>query len=110
MRINGKNYRIPELDFDTVCNLEDAGISIFDIRNPRKKFMSIIRAFAALATGTSQEDASNLIQQHLLGGGTFEGWFEEITEAMEKSDFFQAMAKKEKRNSLKAMRSEKTEE
>lgn len=94
MRINGKDYRIPELGFNTICDLEEKGISIYDITNPnvlRKKFMTIIRAFAGLATGLEPEEASYFIEQHLLSGGTMEGWLDEIIESVEKSDFFQKL-------------------
>jgi len=94
MKINGKEYKIPEIGFDAVCQLEETGFSLFDIQNPKKKFMTIIRAFVALATGLEPEDASHLIEQHLLGGGKMDGWMEEIVKAVETSGFFQAVMKK----------------
>lgn len=94
MRINGRDYRVPELGFNTVCDLEEKGISIYDIINPKvlkKKFMSIIRAFVGLATGLEPEESSALIEEHLLNGGTMDGWLDEIIESVEKSGFFQQL-------------------
>ncbi len=94
MRINGVDYRVPELGFNTICELEDKGISIYDIISPkvlRKKYMTIIRAFTGLATGLEPEETSFLIEKHLLSGGTMEGWLDEIIESVEKSDFFQKL-------------------
>lgn len=94
MIINGKNYRIPEINFEEVCLLEEYGVSLFDVKQPKKKFLTIIRAFVSLATGMDTESASFLIQQHILGGGNMDGWFEEINKAVDTSGFFQALNKK----------------
>ncbi len=100
MIINGKNYGIPELGFDTVCRLEGYGISLFDVQNnPGKKMMSIIRAFTCITLNIEPEQASFIIEQHLLGGGSFDGWLQEINEAVEKSGFFQAMLRKNEKKS-----------
>ena len=100
MRINGRDYRIPELDFGTVRRLEENGISFFDLQKPKKKYFSIITAFAGLATQMEPEEVDFVLQQHLLGGGSFEGYLEEITKAVETSGFFQAMMKKNQKANL----------
>lgn len=94
MKLNGKEYKIPEITFDTVCELEDAGISLTDIGKPKKKVMSIVRAFVKLATGFENEQVSELIEEHLASGGSFDGIFEEINKAMAESRFFQKMAER----------------
>lgn len=96
MRINGRDFRIPELDFSMVRKLEDSGISFFDLQKPKKKYFSIITAFAGMATQAEPEEVDYLLQQHLLGGGTFDGWIEEILKAVESSGFFQVMMKRGK--------------
>jgi hypothetical protein len=102
MRINGKEYRIPEIGFEQICELEEAGIPIYDPKQLDKKRMSLVRAFVGLATGLESADASRLIEQHLLGGGNMDGWVDEIMESVEKSGFFQAMMKKKQKENLKA--------
>jgi hypothetical protein len=100
MIINGKNYRIPELGFGMVRRLEGYGISLFDIQNnPAKKFYSIITAFACITLNIEPEQADFLLEQHLLGGGNFEGYLDEITEAVGNSGFFQAMLRKNEKKS-----------
>lgn len=94
MILNGKEYKIPEITFDMVCELEDAGISLTDIGKPKKKAMSIVRAFVKLATGLENEQVSDLIEDHLVNGGSFEGIFEEINKALSESRFFQKMAER----------------
>jgi hypothetical protein len=95
MRINGKDYRIPELGFGTVRRLEGYGISLFDVSNsPSKRIFSIYNAFACITLNIEPEQADFLLEQHLLGGGTFDGWIEEINKAVESSGFFQSMMKK----------------
>ena len=102
MRINGKDYRIPELGFEQMCDLEDRGISLFDISNPGRKLLSILRSFVAIATGLDNESASELIEQHVYGGGNFDGWLDEINKAVEDSGFFQAVLKQEEKKQEKA--------
>lgn len=109
MRINGKEYRIPEIGFEQICQLEEAGIPIYDGKALNKKRMSLIRAFVEIATGLESEDASHLIEQHLLGGGDIDGWIEEIMGSIENSGFFQAMLKKKQKEALKSSAKQKTE-
>lgn len=96
MRINGREYRIPEITFGTIRILEGYGVSIFDM-NFKKKFLSIVTGFVCITLNIEPEDADFVIEQHLLGGGTFDGWMDEINKAVENSGFFQAMTKKEQK-------------
>jgi hypothetical protein len=93
MRINGKEFRIPEIGFGTVRKLEGYGVSIFDM-NFKKKFITIINTFVCISLNIEPDDADYLIEQHLLGGGSFDGWMEEINKAVETSPFFLAIEKK----------------
>lgn len=101
MRINGRDFRIPVVGFGTVRRLEGYGIALSDVaNNPSKKMLSIYNAFVCITLNIEPEQADDLIEQHLLGGGTFDGWLEEISEAVDSSDFFQAMMKKNKKKSV----------
>lgn len=93
MIINGKNYRIPELGFGLVRRLEGYGISLFEL-NIHNKYLSIINAFVCITLNIEPDQADLLLEQHLLGGGSFDNWMVEINEAVENSGFFQAMLKK----------------
>lgn len=93
MKINGQNYGIPTIGFKAVKELSQYGVSLFNL-NFKRDFLTIISAFAGLATGLEPDDVDELIEQHLLGGGTMEGWIEEIIKAVENSPFLSAMNKK----------------
>ena len=90
MKINGKEYKIKEIDFNTMCELEDNGISIADMD---KKPFSVIRGFLAVIMGTDDIEAGKELSQHIEKGGSIEELASEISELVENSDFFQAMNK-----------------
>lgn len=91
MKINGKTYTPVELDFNTVCKLEDMGVSIVDMQN---KNMSLIRAYAAICMDVDNEAAGTEIQEHVIGGGDFKEIADAFGKEVEKSGFFQALKKK----------------
>ena len=85
--INGKEYPIPEMDFDTVCQLEENGISLLgmDERNP--KIATMLRAFVAWIMGVDTRRASIEINEHLKNGGNLLELMTVITDALEDSGF-----------------------
>ena len=64
MKLNGKEYKIPELDFNAVCQLEELGI---DLVGQNAKPFSTLCAFVALAVGDT-EKAGKELETHLEGG------------------------------------------
>lgn len=98
MKINGNEYKIPELNFNTMCMLEDMGLSL---TNMDKKVLGTVRAFLALAMDGDEKKAGAEIEAHLINGGNLEEFMSEINEAVQNSGFFQAlMAKQAKGNAL----------
>ncbi len=91
MKINGKTYKMPELSFNTMCQLEDMGISLADFE---KKPMAAIRGFLALAIGDT-ETAGRELEAHIISGGDFTEIVEEITKAVQESGFFRALSAKQ---------------
>ena len=89
--INGKRYVARPFDFNTVCDLEDNGVSLSEMT---KKPMSMARAYFALCFKGSKEDAGNEIQEHVKNGGNFNDLYTAMGEEMNESDFFQALNKK----------------
>lgn len=83
--VNGKTYKSKELDFNAMCDLEDMGVSMVDIKS---KNMSLIRAYLAFCGNISAEEAGNEIMLHLKNGGKFDEIMEWLKEAIENSDFF----------------------
>jgi len=94
--INGVTYSAKPFDFDMVCQLEEMGVTFERID---KMPMSIIRAYFAICAGISKEQAAELIQNHLIKGGTLEDVTEPMAKEMNDSDFFRALSQKEEQTS-----------
>lgn len=90
--INGKKYKSAEVDFNFICDLEDMGISISDLRS---KPLAVARAYFALCAGTDKDVAGAEIQAHMINGGALEELYDVLGKAIEESDFFRALNKTE---------------
>lgn len=88
MKINGREYKIPELNFNAMCQLEDLGVSFSEMD---KKVLQAVRAFLALAMGGDAEKAGKEIEAHIASGGNFDEIMEDINRAVGESGFFQAL-------------------
>ncbi len=88
MKINNKEYQIPELNFNAMCKLEEMGVNFMDMEN---KTLSTVRGFLALAMDGDLEMAGNELEQHLVAGGNVEDVVAEIGKAVEASGFFLAL-------------------
>ena len=88
MKINDREYVIPELNFNAMCRLEEMGASFTDMD---KKVLSTVRAFLALAMGGDREEAGMEIEKHIASGGGFDEMMKDISRAVEESGFFQAL-------------------
>ena len=98
MIINGREYRIPELDFNMICDLEEVGVSILNLED---KPISSLRGFLAVVGKMPIERAGVEIQEHLINGGEIDTLVTEIIEAMVNSGFFQALLSPEETKELK---------
>lgn len=87
-KVNDKTYKAVTFDFNTVCNLEDMGVTISDMR---KKPTSIIRAYFALCADIDADDAGKEIEQHIIKYKSMPSIVEAMTAEMEESDFFRAL-------------------
>lgn len=106
LKINGKEVKIPELDFGFVSFLEENGTPIFD-QGVRKKVLSLARNFVAYAWHTDPDDASYQLNQHVLAGGTLDKLYEAVYEAIGNSDFLKKLAEnKTKEEKAKAAASQ----
>lgn len=88
MIINGKEYKVKEISFNTMCELEDNGVSITDMD---KKPFSVIRGFLAVIMGVDNNTAGKELNEHIKNGGSIEELATEISKLVENSGFFQAM-------------------
>lgn len=90
--INNKKYKAAEIDFNFICDLEDMGISISEFN---KKPLAVARAYFALCATADKDVAGLEIQSHMINGGKLDELYEALGDAVEKSDFFQALNKTE---------------
>lgn len=90
--INDKRYTAKPFDFNTICDLEDNGVSLAEMT---KKPMSMVRAYFALCFNGDKEKAGNEIEAHVKHGGNFNDIYTVMGEEMNDSDFFRALNQKE---------------
>ena len=102
--VNGVTYVAKPFDFDMVCELEDMGVTFERID---KMPMSLIRAYFAICAETDKEQASALIQNHMIHGGKLEDVTNAMGKEMENSDFFRALSKDEEQTSTESKRKKK---
>ena len=91
MTINGKYYKDAELNFNTVCEMENMGVSIQSIDD---NIMSAARAYAAICMRKPLNVAGAEIEAHIIGGGTLVDILEPFNKKAEESGFFQALRRK----------------
>lgn len=93
MIIDGKEYRLPELDYNAICDLDERyGLNLLggleDVSPLR-----IARAFLALATGDKRV-AGAALEAHMAAGGSLDELMEAVGKAMETSGFLSKMREK----------------
>ena len=89
MKLNGKDFSVMEVTFNHVCALEDMGIDL----GSSGKTLSTLRAFVALALDETVEEAGSDIEKYVEEGNDLKELVSVMTESMEKSGFFRALAK-----------------
>ena len=90
--INDKRYQAKPFDFNTICDLEDNGVSLAEMT---KKPMSMARAYFALCFNGDKEKAGTEIQEHVKKGGYFNELYTVMGDEMNDSDFFRALNQKQ---------------
>ena len=93
LRINGKDYKEAEIDFNAVCELEDMGIKIFSLKGVSAA--KIARAYMALCMGGAEmlDIAGAEINQYIINGGKFDTITEAFSKAVQESGLFHALSK-----------------
>lgn len=88
--LNGNRYQAKPFTFNTVCDLEDNGVSLSEMT---KKPMSMVRAYVALCLNGDKQKAGVEIEEHVKTGGNFNEIYTVMGDEMNESDFFQALNK-----------------
>lgn len=95
--INKKCYKVKEIDFGAVCELEENGLSFTELDKYKRKPFTLFRACFAFHSGLDLASAGKEIEEHLINGGTFND-FQPFVDAIAESDFFKKMAEKQANN------------
>ena len=88
--INGVTYKAPPFDFNLVCDLEEAGVSLAEAQD---KPQAVIRAYFAVLIDGDKKTAGRELSQHMINGGTFDELTDAMLKEMDESDFFRAITK-----------------
>lgn len=91
LKVNNKEYKAAEFDFNMMCDFEDAGISTQEINS---KHMSVVRAYFMMCSGLDKVSAGKELQNHIINGGTYEDIVKVMNEQMTNSDFFRALGQR----------------
>lgn len=91
LKVNGRDYKEAEIDFNAVCELEDMGISLSNLKKVSE--YKLARAYFALCIGGAEklELAGSEINKHIIAGGDFAAILEAFGKAVKESGFFQAL-------------------
>lgn len=88
-KLNGKEYKDFELDFNTICRLEEIGVNIADASS--LSGLDAIRKIMSVAFDFDVNKAGAEIEEHVKNGGTFTEVSEVIVKAIENSGFIKAL-------------------
>ena len=86
--INEREYTIPEVDFDAVCELEEKGVDLLAADAKHPKLAITLRGIVAWIMGVPEKVASREIMDHIQKGGNIIEILNAVTEAMQDSGFF----------------------
>ncbi len=91
VQINGNTFTVPEMDFNGICELAELGIDIMNITSLRKNTIVATRSIVAWIAQVDIETAGDMIQQHIINGGSLEEIINVFAQALETSNFLNAL-------------------
>ena len=94
--INGTEYEVKEIGFNSICDLAEKGIDILNVKSLQKNVIVSARSILAWIADIDVEEAGNIIQEHIVNGGSVEdiaGIIQAFTKAVEESGFLNALTK-----------------
>lgn len=88
VKINNKNYTVPQFGFGEMARMEDvSGSSVITMFQKNQVFV-LAEAFVAVVVGCDKEEADRLCEQHIMGGGSLNNIYESFVKAVGESAFF----------------------
>lgn len=94
--LNGKEYAIKEINFMTFRKLEKLGIGVRALENFEENAFNVYSGLVAFNCDTDIDGADNIINEHILNGGSLEDLLP-LVEAFVESDFIQRLSAKKKK-------------
>ena len=95
VEINEKEYQVPEVNFNAVCDLSECGVDIFNTKTLTKKPIVAARAIVSWIIGEDIEVAGTEVQNHILKGYDLAPIFKAFNEAVTESGFIKSLLKKQ---------------
>ena len=86
--INDKEYTIPEMSFDAVCELEENGVELLNMNGKHPKIATTLRGLVAWVMDADPKTASREISAHIAKGGNIMDIMDPITTEMSRTGFF----------------------
>lgn len=90
VKINQKNYEVPELTFRHSKMMEQMGLPVEGMLS-RNYLFSAVSAFTAIVAKCDPDQADHLVEQHILGGGKLEDIYKAYAKAVQESGFFKKL-------------------
>ena len=90
VKINQKNYEVPELTFRHSKLMEQMGLPVEGMLS-RNYLFSAVSAFTGIVAKCDPEQADYLVEQHILGGGGLEDIYKAYAAAVQESNFFKKL-------------------
>lgn len=107
VKINNKSYKVPQLGFEHFIIMEEQGFSVAEAMRRRQYFL-IAMGFTCVVANVEREEATRLIEQHVLGGGELGDINDTFIDAALESDFFRkALGLTEETNNRKSKKPKK---
>lgn len=90
VKINNKNYEVPELNFHHSKIMEQMGLPMEGMISKQYLFTAL-SAFVCIVVKCDAETADHLIEQHIMGGGNVEEIYQSYVKAITESSFFKKL-------------------
>lgn len=90
MKINGKEYKIPEINITTIKELEKYGVCLMN-RDMSNSVMTLLCGFMCLSANITVKQAEAELERRLLSGEGIKDLMEDINHALDASTFVNKM-------------------
>lgn len=102
MRIGENDYRIPDISFGVVINLEKTTGQTFNelVNQMQRGSMTATAILFSIAVDYDIDKATDLISQFFIEGGSMDELTKEINKALEDSSFFKALLQNNKKKKV----------